>query len=123
VRQAPAAPATGDWYAWLQPRLRLATGTRGSSRACDWRPVRVAPAAPATGDWYACDGSANLMARMGLNNRMVLRTNRMQAIGPAYQAQNHKNCWRDWYAWLQPRLRLATGTHAMGLQTLWLAWV
>jgi hypothetical protein len=26
------------------------------------------------------------MARMCMNNRMVLRTNRMQAIGPAYQS-------------------------------------
>jgi hypothetical protein len=32
------------------------------------------------------------MARMCLNNRMVLRTNRMQDIGPAHQAQNHRNC-------------------------------
>jgi hypothetical protein len=46
------------------------------------RLVRVAPAAPATGDW-----SESPMDRMCLNNRMVLRTNRMQAIGPAYQAQ------------------------------------
>jgi hypothetical protein len=41
--------------------------------------------------WLAYDGSASLMARMGLNNRMVLRTNRMQAIGPAHQALNHRN--------------------------------
>jgi hypothetical protein len=44
--------------------------------------------------WLACGGSASLMPRMCLNNRMVLRTNRMQAIGPAHQAQNHRN--RKW---------------------------
>jgi hypothetical protein len=38
--------------------------------------------------WLACDGSASLMARVCLNNRR----HRMQAIGPAHQAQNHRNC-------------------------------
>jgi hypothetical protein len=40
--------------------------------------------------WLACVWSVSLMARLCLNNRMVLRTNRMQAIGPAYQSQNRR---------------------------------
>jgi hypothetical protein len=85
--------ATCDRYAGPMACMRLAT--------CDLRHVRrpyggcririddqavfaIGPRAL----WLACDWSASLMARMCLNNRR----NRMQAIGPAYQAQNHRNC-------------------------------